>query len=173
MMFLTVGSALPFDRLVEMIDAAAAAGVIKDTVFAQIGRGRYVPRSFESVPFLARDEYATRFRQSSAVISHAGIGTISSAIRLGKPLLVLPRCPELGELVDDHQLKTARTFEQLGHLLMFTDPASLEQRLAGIDGFVPAPRTANARGVAGAIGSHLADLMRSGAPASHSVNHSR
>jgi UDP-N-acetylglucosamine transferase subunit ALG13 len=172
MIFLTVGSALPFDRLVEMVDAAAVAGLLDCPVLAQIGNGRYVPRALESVPFLGREEYVARFNAASAVISHAGIGTIGLAIRLRKPLLVLPRSPDLGELVDDHQVKTARTFQDLGHLLMFTDATGLRRCLADVGNFEPAPRNANSRGVAQAVASHLSGLLSSGPSPGHSANES-
>jgi UDP-N-acetylglucosamine transferase subunit ALG13/glycosyltransferase involved in cell wall biosynthesis len=161
MIFLTVGSALPFDRLVEIVDQAVRSNLVTSDVFAQIGNGSYVPTSFPSVPMLSRAEYDARFSAASAIISHAGIGTIASAIRLRKPLLVLPRDPLLGELVDDHQLKTAHRFEMLGHLLMFTDESSLRARMASLQSFVPQLREPNASGVALAIGSYLSSVMNS------------
>lgn len=42
------------------------------------------------------------------MVAHAGIGTILSAKRLGKPLVILPRRHALGEHRNDHQLATAR-----------------------------------------------------------------
>jgi len=155
MIFLSVGSALPFDRLVEMLDRGVESGSVPDEVFAQIGAGNYVPRFMPSVRFLQRSEYDARFKAAIGVISHAGIGTIASAMREGKPLLVLPRDPALGELVDDHQIKTARMFADLGHILMFTEATQLAERLRVLLRFVPRPRRPNVEGVARCVGQHL------------------
>jgi len=158
MIFLSVGSALPFDRLVAMLDRAVESGSVPDDVFAQIGAGSYVPRFMPSVRFLTRDEYDVKFKAATGVISHAGIGTIASAMREGKPLLVLPRDPALGELVDDHQLKTARMFSELGHVLMLTEAAQLAERLQELLRFIPQPRRPNVEGVARCVGQHLGRL---------------
>lgn len=159
MIFITVGSALPFDRLVQLMDRLAEARAIPHEAFAQIGEGSYVPRSIPFARFLPRAEYEARFSASSGVVSHAGIGTIATAMRTGKPLLVLPRSPALGELVDDHQIKTAQTFAKLGHILMFTGAEELPERLEELIRFVPRPRRPNAEGVARAVGQYLTQLL--------------
>jgi UDP-N-acetylglucosamine transferase subunit ALG13 len=159
MIFLTVGSALPFDRLVKLVDDAVAARIVREPVFAQIGDGRYLPANFEYQRMLPRPEFDARFAAASAVISHAGIGTIAAALRMRKPLLVLPRSRALGELVDDHQYLTAQKFAALGHVLMFTDAAELAARLEALKGFVPAPRKPNVEGVAAAVGTFLAGVF--------------
>ncbi|MBX3707332.1 MAG: hypothetical protein KF911_11945 [Pseudomonadales bacterium] len=158
MIFLTVGSALPFDRLVEMVDRAVGDGVVREEVFAQVGAGRYRPLHCEFVDFLARPEYEARFAQASAVVSHAGIGTIATALKAGKPIMVMPRKKVHGELVDDHQALTAERFAALGHVLAFSTRAEFEAGMRRLPGFVPAPRHANAEGVARAIGTLLNQL---------------
>ena len=47
------------------------------------------------------------------VVAHAGMGTIISAIELGRRVIVMPRRAELNEHRNDHQLATV---ERLGHL---------------------------------------------------------
>jgi beta-1,4-N-acetylglucosaminyltransferase len=159
MIFVTVGSALPFDRLVRLVDNAVAARVITEPVLAQIGNGSYVPNNFEFVRILSRAKFDHSFESASAVISHAGIGTISAALRIQKPLLVLPRSRSFGELVDDHQLFTAKRFAELGHLLMFTDATELAGRLEELKGFRPVARNPNVEGIATVIEAFLAGLF--------------
>jgi len=153
--FLTVGSALPFDRLVRMVDEAVSEGLISEEVFAQIGNGKYVPSSFAHTRFLAKSEFQEKMSQASAVISHAGIGTITNALKQSLPLLVLPRLPQYGELVDDHQQKTAQAYAELGHLLVFNSPGELQKAVARLPDFNPAPRNPNTQGIAAAIGRWL------------------
>jgi len=153
--FLTVGSALPFDRLVSMVDQAVADGLIKDHVFAQIGDGLYEPKHIEHVRFLPHSEYEATMAKAKTLISHAGIGTITSALQRELPMLVLPRSPNFGELVDDHQEKTAQAFARDGHLLTFHDSAELAHRYAQLSEFKPSPRNPNATGIAAAIGQFI------------------
>lgn len=159
MIFLTVGSSLPFDRLVRLIDDAVAERLIAEPVFAQIGNGRYVPSHIEFVRILPRSEFDACFDRASAIISHAGIGTIGAALKVRKPLLAMPRSRALGELVDDHQLVTATRFAALGHLLMFRDRVELIANLGRLDGFVPAARHPNIEGIAVSIGRFLSGLF--------------
>jgi beta-1,4-N-acetylglucosaminyltransferase len=154
--FLTVGSALPFDRLVQMVDEAAPMLSASESVFAQIGRGQYKPRHFEYVDFLSKVEFDRAFERASLVISHAGIGTIKNALYASKPILVMPRQKVFGELVDDHQVLTAHRFEEMGHLLAFSTREEFSAKIANAHNFSPKPRRANAEGISAAIGAFLA-----------------
>ena len=82
---------VPFDRLVRLIDDAVSERLIKEPVFAQIGNGRYIPNNFEFARMLSRTQFDAHFNRASAVIGHAGIGTIGAALKIRKPLLVMPR----------------------------------------------------------------------------------
>ena len=155
MIFLTVGSALPFDRLVQLVDEAVSGGLIKETVVAQIGAGAYLPSNFEYTRFLERHEFGDVFSRASTIISHAGIGTISAALKAKKPILVMPRLKTHGELVDDHQLLTARKFSEQGHLLAFEDREQLPSVLADLEKFVPVPRHPNVEGIALTVAKFL------------------
>ncbi len=53
---------------------------------------------------------------ATAIVAHAGMGTILTALEMGKPLLVMPRRAALGEHRNDHQLATASRFAELGRV---------------------------------------------------------
>jgi UDP-N-acetylglucosamine transferase subunit ALG13 len=159
MIFLTVGSTQPFDRLVRLIDESVAESIIEAKVFAQIGRGSYVPQRIEWARFLGKQQYDEYFGKASAIISHAGIGTISCALRLNKPILVMPRQKVMHEHVDDHQLMTAEKFAALGHVLTFSDRSELMQQIACLDTFRPSERRPNVEGIANVIGDYLTRLV--------------
>ena len=76
-------------------------------VFAQIGPSRLRPRHIQHAEFVSPKECSERMTGADAVVAHAGIGTILTALELGKPLLVMPRRAEFGEHRNDHQLATA------------------------------------------------------------------
>ena len=107
MIFVTTGSMLPFDRLIEAMDRWASAGP-RVPVLAQIGDGANIPAHMRWVRTMSLGEYASALEQASLVVAHAGMGTIISAAELGKPIVILPRLKSQREITTDHQLHTAR-----------------------------------------------------------------
>jgi len=122
--FLTVGTQLPFDRLVRGMDDWAAAH--PDTeVFGQIGPASYRPRHFNHAEFLPPDEIDEHFRRAQVIVAHAGVGSIVSSLTLRKPIIVMPRRQALGEHRSDHQVATARWLEEELRLNIALDVPSL------------------------------------------------
>jgi UDP-N-acetylglucosamine transferase subunit ALG13 len=140
MIFLTVGTLFPFDRLVNAVDEAVANGLITEDVFAQIGKGAKRPENIESVETLDKVTFDEVISESSCMISHAGMGSIQAALSKDKPLLVMPRLHKYSEHINDHQVATAEKFEELGHLLAVYHLENIPQRLEDIKSFVPTQR---------------------------------
>lgn len=140
MIFLTVGTLYPFDRLVKAVDEAVASGFVKEEVFAQIGIGAYQPRYIESVESLDKLTFDKVISESSCMVSHAGMGSIQAALDKNKPLLVMPRLIKYSENINDHQVATAAKFEELGHVLAVYHQDQVAQRLEDIKTFVPVQR---------------------------------
>lgn len=112
MIFVTVGTQLPFDRLVIAVDRwAAAAG--RDDVIAQVGSSAYVPRAVIARDFLEPGEFEQMISGASLLVAHCGIGSMFAALEARKPIIMMPRRHDLGEHRNDHQLATA---ERLSHL---------------------------------------------------------
>lgn len=131
MIFLTVGTQLPFDRLVRAVDLWAGSRGRQD-IFGQIsniGPSGYRPKNFEWVSDLAPAEFEARFRAASYIVSHAGMGTIISALGAGKPLLIMPRRADLGEQRNDHQQATARRFCTRPGILAALDEEELPEKM--------------------------------------------
>ncbi len=105
MIFVTIGSMFPFDRMIRAMDAWAEAGRGEE-ILAQIGDGAYEPRHMAWVRRLDRPAYADAIRRSRLVVAHAGVGSIVTAGELGRPIVVLPRRAHLGEHTSDHQVET-------------------------------------------------------------------
>lgn len=112
MIFLTVGTQLPFDRLTRSVDAWCEMHP-DQRVFGQIaepGPENYRPSHFEWAPFVEPAEFDRRFQEADLIIAHAGMGSIITALTLAKPILILPRRADLREQRNDHQLATASRF---------------------------------------------------------------
>lgn len=135
MIFLTVGTHEPFDRLVRAVDRWAAATGSGPRVFGQItARAGYRPAHFAWVPSLRPEDHAERLRAASLVVSHAGMGTILSALAAGTPVLAMPRRGRLGETRNDHQQDTVARLGARPGLAVARDERAigpLLDRLAG------------------------------------------
>ncbi|MEM1082938.1 MAG: glycosyltransferase [Verrucomicrobiota bacterium] len=139
MILVTVGSDLPFDRMVKVIDEwAGETG--RDDVFAQIGDTDWVPKHIRHARFLEPAEFSKRFKEADRVIAHAGMGSILSALCAGKPILVMPRRAALRETRNDHQVATAKHIRSLGKVETAFDEAELRSCLERID-FLETPST--------------------------------
>lgn len=111
MIFLTVGTHEPFDRLVRCVDDWCENRGVGSNVFGQITKNaQYTPRNFESVSSLDPDTYSERFKMSDFVISHAGMGSIIMALSMRKPIVLFPRRGHLKETRNDHQFATIQRF---------------------------------------------------------------
>jgi UDP-N-acetylglucosamine transferase subunit ALG13 len=132
LIFVTVGTQLPFDRMIRAIDDWARDRE-PDEVFAQIGPAEYLPRAIEYARFISPAECRERMLAADVIVAHAGMGSILSALELGKPILVMPRLAELGEHRNDHQLATAERLAAHGQIDVAQGPEDLAAKLDQLD----------------------------------------
>ncbi len=132
MIFVTVGHQMPFDRLIQAVDEWAGE-VGRDDVFAQIGSASYEPCHIRWESFLDPDEFRHRIREATALIAHAGTGSILTALEYGKPILVMPRRAALHETRNDHQVATAERFAEQDNVLVALDEMELAGQLGRLD----------------------------------------
>ena len=109
MIFVTVGYQMPFDRLVRAVDEWAAAHPDVE-IFAQIGPTEYRPTNLPFREFMDPEEFGTTIARTTAIVAHAGMGSILTALQHGKPIVVMPRRAEFQETRNDHQVATTRRF---------------------------------------------------------------
>ncbi len=112
MIFATVGTQLPFDRLIRELDEWAGANP-KAKVFAQVGMSDYEPGHLSWARTLTQKQFSESMSTCDVVVAHAGMGTIISGVEQGKRVVVMPRQAEFGEHRNDHQLATVK---RLGHI---------------------------------------------------------
>ena len=128
MILVTVGMQLGFDRLIEAVDELAPG--LGMEVIAQTGKGTYKPKHMEARESIAPAEFESLVKKSDLIISHAGIGTVLTAQRLSKPILLFPRRFDQGEHRNDHQVATARKLQGRSGLLIAMDESELEAKIA-------------------------------------------
>jgi len=129
--FVTVGSALqPFDRMLRAVDAAlreCPAGAFEGV--CQSGSSAVEPHGLRSTRTLARSAFDQEMMAADVVVTHAGVGSICTALRYGHVPVVFPRRARFGEVANDHQVDIARTFAEQGRVVVAEDAAAVATHL--------------------------------------------
>ena len=127
MILVTTGSSGgPFDRLISVVERFE----VNDQVVVQYGPSRLRPQGARCVDYLPFDELSGLVADARVVVAHAGVGSILLCLTHGRPPLVVPRLPWLGEVVDDHQLILARRLALSGAVTCVEDLDELPDLVA-------------------------------------------
>lgn len=127
MIFATIGTQIPFDRFIEILDRIAPE--LDEEIYAQALKGTYKPKHFKLVDFIEPDEFEKVFAQARLIVAHAGMGTILSALRNSKPLIIFPRIASLGEHRNEHQSATAMMIKKKNYAYVATNEEELRDLL--------------------------------------------
>ena len=130
LIFVTVGGMRAFDRLIREMDRIA--GKVDEKVVMQIGFTGYEPKNCDYFRFMPRNEIEELYAGAKVVVCHAGIGSILTAMKYNKPLVIVPRAKRYGEHIDDHQLDIAREMENRGITVVY-DISKLESAVGNVD----------------------------------------
>lgn len=137
-LFLAVGThSQPFDRLVALVDRAAADGVVPQPVHAQVGVSGYEMRHGHARDFISPEEMGEAVSRARFVVTHAGTGTIEMALRAGRRPLVLARKGALGEHFNDHQQQVVDKLGSLGLVVPLDEQITADDLAAAA---APLPR---------------------------------
>ena len=115
-----------FDRLVRAVDNLIASGKIRGKVVMQIGNSKYLPKHCAWFRFReSTKDIDMQFSRAAIIITHAGAGSIISAMQHGKPTIVVPRLRRFGEHSDDHQLDLCQSLEKARRIVAVYDVKDL------------------------------------------------
>lgn len=129
MIFVTIGTSKPFDRLLRALtELDLPAG---EELVVQCGDSVVRPVRARCVGFLPFSELVDHVRHARLVIAHAGAGTVIAAVSLGVRPVVVPRLARFGEAADDHQVDFARHLSEAGLVTLVEDPSELPAAVAG------------------------------------------
>lgn len=106
MIFATVGTQLPFPRLIGALDEIARTTGLH--IVAQTGDPACSATSLETHVKLSPALFEALFSRAEVIVAHAGIGSIISAQRHQKPIILFPRLASLGEHRNEHQIATVK-----------------------------------------------------------------
>jgi len=110
LIFVTIGSGpLDFSRLVGKMDEIARD--LKEKVIIQKGYTRTKTYFAESFTFVPYNQALDLFKSAKVIVGHASAGPIIHARKFNKPLIIFPRDGRRNELIDNHQMETAKAIE--------------------------------------------------------------
>jgi UDP-N-acetylglucosamine transferase subunit ALG13 len=101
----TVGTQLPFPRLIRALDQLAPE--LGEPIVAQTGKADPSLTNIVQHDNVAPREFDELFKAARIVVAHAGIGTVLAAKKYRKPIILFPRRASFGEHRNDHQMATA------------------------------------------------------------------
>ena len=122
-MLVTVGSErFDFGRAIDLV----LSGAPDATIMWQTGHTE-APGDLpgEVSAWWPGDELAATAKTVDTVVTHAGVGSILMALRAGRCPVVIPRSPQRGEHIDDHQEQLANALESRGLVLVARGDADL------------------------------------------------
>lgn len=131
MIFVTIGTQIPFDRFIKIVDELAET--MDEEFVVQALEGEYLPKNFKTVDFIAPDEFNDIIKKSRLIVAHAGIGSVLSAIDYEKPIIIFPRLVSLGEHRNDHQMATAMKINEKGYAYVAYDKKQLKDLMQNKD----------------------------------------
>lgn len=117
-----------FDRLIKKMDDIASR--IDEKVIMQTGYTGYKPKNADYFSFLDSFEEIRKLnRDARVVVSHAGVGSIITALEEGTPVVIVPRRKKYDEHTDDHQLEIAEAMANNPKIKVVYDVVDLENCL--------------------------------------------
>lgn len=141
----------PFTRLLEALDAQKNAGLIQDEIIVQAGCTKLVTDSMKLFDLLPIDEFDALINDADVIITHAGVGSILSALKKGKRVIACARLAHYGEHTNDHQLQIQDEFARQGYLIGCEDFSKIHEILNKIDEFQPNPYISTTENVVNTI----------------------
>ena len=78
---------------------------------------------------LPQEQFNNLIKEADLVITHGGVGSIMSAVKLGKKVIAVPRLKKYDEHVNDHQLEIVDTFKKQGIIIGVNGVEELEQAI--------------------------------------------
>lgn len=132
MIFLSVGTQLPFDRMVKVVDDWCSENLDVE-VIGQISDASYLPKSFKYEKYLPAAEFSRLYGKADIVISHAGMGNIITALEYAKPIIIFPRRFEFGEHRNDHQVSTVNKFGNKSNVYVVETLGELSKAVVDIN----------------------------------------
>ena len=111
-----------FTRLLEYIENAN----IKEEIIVQAGFTKFESNKMKIFDFIDYDAMNKYIDKADLIITHAGTGSIVSALKKDKKVIACARKSKYQEHVDDHQEEILDVFYEEGYILKIDEELDLD-----------------------------------------------
>lgn len=122
-----------FVRLLEYIEKSK----ITDEIIVQAGHTKFVSSKMQVFDFIDYDKMNEYIEKADLIITHAGTGSIVSALQKGKKVIACARKAEYLEHVDNHQEEIVEVFYDEGYILKIDETINLDDLMKEVLKFKP------------------------------------
>lgn len=107
-----------FYRLLEAIETQILNGNIKEEVIVQAGYSSdFKSKNMKIFDLIDMDEFDKLIEKCNILITHGGVGSITTGLRNDKVVIAAARLKKYGEHTNDHQLQIIENFSNEGYIL--------------------------------------------------------
>lgn len=115
----------PFNRLVLELNKLVKNGLyLSDEIIMQSAIYEIQP-AFTHYGLIPFDQFNNLVKEAEVIITHSGVNSIITCMKLQKPLIIVPRLKQYGEHVDDHQQEIAEVMKIKYNVLVLDDLSKL------------------------------------------------
>ena len=126
-----------FHRLLEKIDDLINKKIIKEEVIVQAGYTKYETKNMKILDFVTSNQLEKMQKEARIIITHGGVGSIITSLKMGKKVIGVPRLHQYSEHVNDHQTQIVELFSQKGYIIGVLNLDDMEKALKEIETFEP------------------------------------
>ncbi len=128
MIFVTIGTQKQqFVRLFDMLENSKE--LKDDEILVQAGHTNYESKRLKIFDFISFEEMEKYIDDAEFVICHGGVGSIFTALKKNKKVLVVPRLSKYKEHINDHQLEICEQLEKDGYILYLKDDKDFDKMI--------------------------------------------
>lgn len=156
MILVTLGTQdKPFTRLLDAIQKAINDGIIKEEVIVQAGHTKYESSNMKIFDLIPADEFDQLVKKCRILITHGGVGSITTGLKAGKIVIAAARLSKYKEHTNDHQKQIIREFVDAGYLVELKDFNQLGKTLAYAKKFHPKKFESNTKNFISLIENYI------------------
>ena len=149
-----------FIRLIKKIEELKIKGLIEQEIVVQAGFTKYESEHMKIFDLIDMDDFNKLLSECSLLITHGGVGTITSGLNNGKKVIAVPRLQKYGEHVNDHQLQIIENFAESGFILACYEVEDLEATLLNVPTFNPKQYTSNTENMIALVKKHIDQAVK-------------
>lgn len=136
-----------FHRLLEEIQKCIDKKVINEEVVVQAGSTKFKSKDMKIFDLISTRKLNKLIKEANYVITHGGVGSIVTCLKMDKKVIAAPRFHKYDEHVNDHQLQIIQTFDGQGFIKGIKDVSELEDAIGELPTFNPNKFVSNTKNI--------------------------